>query len=179
MAKGLRMTGTTLTIADDSGLLALVDCATYRGFVSDDWTYEELMSHFAAEMKSRAILVWDCSDWGDTYTVEVRKGFTADKGFRNVTGSINATSGKIHLLSYASLSNAAEDRDVDLPEAHEAKNVIELSPGVHKVRIVQTFNPEKADSRKDGTPHIILEIEPGTADKWDAVAWAEDPDAED
>jgi hypothetical protein len=176
MAKGLGMTETTITIADDSGLLALVDCAAYRGFVADDWTYEQLMKHFAREMQSRAVLVWDCSDWGDTYTVAVRKGFSAEKGFRNVTGSINATNGKIHLLSYASLSNAAEDRDVVLPEAHEADNVIAVSPGIYKVRIVQTYNPEKASSRKDGMAHIIVEIEPGTADKWEAVAWAEAAD---
>jgi hypothetical protein len=173
------MTETTITIADDSGLLALVDCAAYRGFVSDDWTYEQLMKHFAREMQSRAVLVWDCSDWGDTYTVTVRKGFSAEKGFRSVMGSINATDGKIHLLSYASLSTAAEDRDVELPEAHEADNVIAVSPGLYKVRIVQTYNPEKAGSRKDDMPHIILEIEAGTADKWDAVAWAEDPDEDD
>lgn len=167
---------TLLTVEDDSGFIALVDCAAYRSFLSEDWTFESLTAHFVTEMQSRILLAWDCSDWGDTYTVAVRKGFSAEPGFRSVTGAINATTGKIHLLSYASLSQAAEDRDIDLPEAHEAGNVIVVAPGVHKVRIVQTYNPEKADSRKDGAPHFIIEIEPGTADKWSAVAWAEEID---
>ncbi len=169
-------TETLITISDDSGFLALVDCAAYRSFLSEDWTFESLTAHFVKEMQSRILLAWDCSDWGDTYTVAVRKGFSAETGFRSISGAINATAGKIHLLSYASLSMAAEDRDIDLPEDHEAGNVITVTPGVHKVRIVQTYNPEKAENRTEGSPHFIIEIEPGTADKWDAVAWAEEVD---
>jgi hypothetical protein len=177
---GMTMTTETiLTVTDDSGYLALIDCAAYQGFVSDDWTFEDLTGHFASGMARRELLVWDCADWGDTYTVSVRQGFSAEQGFRTVTGSVNATRGKIHLLSYASLSSAAEDRDVDLPEDHEAKNVIVVTPGIYKLRIVQTYNPEKAATRAEGTPHFIIEIEPGTTDKWTAIAWAEDADDEE
>jgi len=47
-----------LEVTDDSGFLALVVPATYETFVDSDWTLEQLLTHFKAQMDLRSLLIW-------------------------------------------------------------------------------------------------------------------------
>ena len=154
-----------------SGLLGLVDSSAYSGFVSGDWTYEQLLDHFNSQMKLRNLLVWECGDGGDLFRVKVKNRFSDLQGWRNITGSITPTNGYIHLTSYSSLTMAAQFNDVSVPAEHEKDLKIKLENKPHKFRIIQNFNPETVDYDTFSAPHFIIEIEEGQTDIWSDVAW--------
>ena len=107
-----------LTILDDSGLLSIVDCAAYRSFLSEDWDYESILDHFRDQMAQRAILVWECGDGGGAYLLRLRNYITSERGHREITGSIKATTNILHLVSYDALTMAAQFEDEHLPAKH-------------------------------------------------------------
>ena len=151
---------TDLFIVDDSGLLGLVDAASYSTFVGEDWTYEQLLNHFAKQMQLGTLLVWDCADGGNNYRVKVRNRITSEAGYREVSGHIVATSGKLNLASYTALTMAAQFPEYGIPDKSEADQVIAVAPGPYKVRMVQKYDP--AASTSDGG-ELLLEFEPGEA----------------
>ena len=160
---------TELALFDDSGLLGLVDAASYSTFVGEDWTYEQLVSHFANQMQRNALLVWDCADGGNNYRVRVRDRITNEGGYREVTGQIVVTDGKLHLASFTALTMAAQFPEYGIPDKSEQDLVVSVAPGTYKVRIVQKYDPEAAESDESG--EVLLELELGEAPNWPAVAW--------
>ena len=156
-------------VFDDSGLLSLVDCNSYASFVSADWTYESIVEHFKQQMRLGSILVWHCGDGGGPYSIRVRKSFTDQGGFREVTGSIVATTGRLHLVSYDALAMAAQFEDETLPSKHEVDLGFGVSPGSYRVRIVQTFDPDRTSETP--APDFLIEIEPGQAPQLGMPAW--------
>jgi hypothetical protein len=159
------------TIIDDSGLLALVDCSTYRPFVGADWTFANILQHFNAFTKDRALAVWECGDGGDSYVVRVRSGITSDCGFRSIGGAINVTDGALHLVSYDSLTKAAQFEDEALPSKHERDLRIELENGCYWIRLIQQYDPERLSKPDYNAPDFIVEFEQGEARPWLGVAW--------
>lgn len=159
-----------LRVIDDSGLLGLVDAPSYTTFVAENWEYEQLMEHFAAEMQRGSILVWDCADGGNDYCVRIREGLTMQKGFREATGQIIASENRFHLASYTALTMAAQFPEYGIPTKHEEDLAIAVAPGPYRVRIVQLYDPNKLE-HLDGKPHFLLELEPGDAPRWSDVAW--------
>lgn len=161
----------TLSIIDDSGLLAIVDVAKYAPFIGEDWTYDQILEHFVAAMTAKTILVWECGDGGDEYRVSIRTGFTSERGFREVSGAIEASTGTLHLISYTALTMAAQFEDEHLPSKHEAHLLFRISPGPVRLRLVQMFDPSSTVRPNDGQPHFVIEVEPGTGQTWSGVAW--------
>ncbi len=159
-----------LTLMDDSGLLGLVDTKAYVPFVGPDWTFESLVAHFQSAMAKRALLVWDAGDGGNDYIVELRDKITADKGFREITGTIEATAGKLHLASYTALTMAAQFDDYTIPSKDEADLWIAVPRGPLRVRLVQTYDPDDPKAAEN-EPHFLIELEPGTASTWTEIAW--------
>jgi hypothetical protein len=47
-----------LKITDDSGFIAIVDGHQYHSFVDEDWSFPDLMSHFAGEMNKENLIIW-------------------------------------------------------------------------------------------------------------------------
>jgi|GEM_PF-6365524 len=48
------MSSETLLV-DDDGFVCLVAPDTYRGFVSENWTLDEILSHFVAQMNRASL----------------------------------------------------------------------------------------------------------------------------
>ena len=132
-------------ILDDSGLLSLVDVSAYSTFVAEDWEYEEILLHFNEQMAKRHILVWNCGDGGDNYRIRVINGFSDVVGWRETVGSIFINSGQLNICSYAALTMAAQFEDHKLPGMGETEYELSVEDGLHKVRIVQNYNPETID----------------------------------
>lgn len=168
-----------LSIIDDSGLLAIVDVAKYAPFVDEDWTYEQILDHFADAAAARTILVWECGDGGDDYRVSVRSGITSECGFREVTGGIDASTGTLHLVSYSALTMAAQFNDEKLPCRNEAHLQFRVTPGPVRLRLVQMFDPSSLDGPDDDQPHFVIEVEPGAEEAWPGVAWETASDTSD
>ena len=156
-------------VIDDSGLLGLVDLANYPSFVSEDWTYESLLSHFADQMIRRTMLVWDCGDGGDNYRIEVRRKIGSERGFREALGGMIASENRLYVVSYGALTMAAQFADEILPSKHEAEFSVPVEPGPYRVRIVQMFEPSRVNETSG--PDFLIEIEPGTAPHWQTVQW--------
>jgi len=161
---------TDLLVVDDSGLLGLVDASAYSAFVGEDWTYEQLISHFAGQMSRGAILVWDCGDGGNDYRVRVRYRVTGQVGHREATGQVFVSGSGLHIASYTALTMAAQFSEYSVPSKHEESLFVAIPRGRYKVRVLQTYDPSSAQEPNDGI-HFVLEIEPGTADFWSDVAW--------
>jgi hypothetical protein len=128
-----------------------------------------IIEHFNKWMDRRAILVWDCGDGGDQYSIRIRKGFTDHKGFRETVGPITVTSDRLQIASYTALTMAAQFSDEPLPSRHEQQWAIPLQAGHYKIRIVQTFDPRRIAETE--APHFIIEIEDGDAPGWRSPAW--------
>jgi hypothetical protein len=165
---------TVLTVVDDSGLLGLVDAAAYRPFVDPEWTFETLVAHFKRAMAQRQLAVWDCGDGGNDYRIEIREKITAERGFREAIGAIEATEGRLYLVSYTALTMAAQFDAYAIPAESEADLWIAVPKGPLRVRVVQTYDPANDDGPGERRPHLIVEIEPGVAPAWAGVAWNAD-----
>ncbi len=95
----MKSTDQALSITDDSGLLAIVDVAKYAPFVGEDWTYEQMLDHFAESTAAKTILLWECGDGCDEYCVAIRSGFTTETCFREMSGAIEASASQKHSRS--------------------------------------------------------------------------------
>jgi hypothetical protein len=160
-----------LTIFDDSGLLSLVDCSAYISFLSENWDYEGIVAHFRDQMARRSILVWECGDGGGSYLVKLRDHITSEIGYREVIGCIEATTDRLHLVSYDALTMAAQFEDEDLPSKHEQELSIPVVPGQYIVRVVQMYDPSKVGVAHEGRPHFLVEVSRGQSESWSNVAW--------
>src|SRR5436305_268165 len=112
-----------LEVSDDSGLLALVVPATYETFVARDWSQEQLLRHFQAQMKRHALLIWATGLEG-RWKVAIKRGTTDAEGFREATGRLHVAGGSVLLTNYESLTMAAQFKDIRLPEEHQANFLV-------------------------------------------------------
>ena len=120
-------------------------------------------------VQQKTIPVWDCGDGGDDYSIEVRRGFTTEAGFREVTGGITSSGDGLYVASYTALTMAAQFDDETLPSKHEADAHVTLEPGPYRLRIVQRFDPTQIGKREG--PDFIVELEQGECEPLSAVAW--------
>lgn len=160
---------TKLRTVDDSGLLAIVDASAYSTFVDADWTYEQLLAHFAAQMAKGTILVWECGDGGGDYQIEVRTGFTDTQGFRSGVGCVRVRSGRLNVASYTALTMAAQFEEYGIPAKEEIEDVFDVPWESVRVRVVQMYDP--TDYENQPTVHFILELEPGEVPPLGGVLW--------
>ena len=49
---------TILTIADDSGFIAIANCDKYISFIDENWELPQLITHFVDEMNKQSLIVW-------------------------------------------------------------------------------------------------------------------------
>jgi hypothetical protein len=159
-----------LRVVDDSGLLGLVDASAYSTYVREDWTYEQLLSHFSRQMGRGTILVWDRADGGNNYCVQVRDKISSRDGYREAIGQVVVTGVGLHLASYTTLTMAAQFPEYRIPGKHEESLFVAMPTGSYKVRVLQTYDPNLAQEPLDGI-HFVLELEPGTANYWSDVGW--------
>jgi hypothetical protein len=160
-------------ITTDSGLLALIDPDAYAAFVDPDWEFRHLMVHFREQMAKRRMLIW-CAGLGAEWTVAVASEPSPRTGFREVTGTIVATGGRLALVSYEALTMAADDADYVLPPSHEP-HLVTCEPGTYACRIVQLEDPQAVDWDTPNT-HLYLELSRTNEEipVWTQVPWGED-----
>ncbi|WP_412734471.1 hypothetical protein [Krasilnikovia sp. MM14-A1259] len=168
--------GRRFEVADDSGFLALLDQHAYQGFVDPDWTYDTIFAHFRTAMAKRSLLLWGTGR-GDIWTVDIVVGKAAPlTGFRRVTGPIRVSAGQLHLTNYESLTMAAMDRDLRLPELHQRDQVLALPSGVYCCEIVQVIDPDGdldgPDDEPRTGPDFVIALRAGQeVEAWPDPAW--------
>src|SRR5262249_61806333 len=100
-----------LEVTDDSGFLALVVPAAYESFVASNWTFDQIMAHFQAQMARRTLLIWGTGLEG-FWKVDLRLKKSKVKGFKEVSGPLQVVGGSLLLTNYESLTMAAQFNDV-------------------------------------------------------------------
>lgn len=164
----------TFIIPSDYGCLAIVDPSRYQSFVSECWTLEQLLAHFISQSIQGAMVAWGCvsGNW------RVLVSFSSEpecSGFREIRSKITS-SGSLLLTNYDSLTMAAQFHDVVLPETHDQDNLFAVPAGAYTVRVIQLFDPEKAESEEvfnQVAPHFRLELLESCEgmDSIDKIAW--------
>ena len=158
-------------VTDDSGFLAIIDPDVYRGFVHANWTTEMLREHFARELAARRLLIWS-TGLECFWKIEVSLQRTGTTGFREVTGGIIASQGRLLLTNYESLTMAARFPDVSLPQAHERGDVLSLPPGAYNCRVLQLSDPA-GDGPFEEPVNFVYELIPAVqvAEPWREIPW--------
>ena len=97
---------------------------------------------------------------------------TRAPGFREVTGSIESSKGRLLLTNYESLTMAAQFPDTSLPQRHEQDQLLRVPPALYNCRIVQLSNPETRSPFKERL-NFLYEItntaEP--TEPWSDIPW--------
>jgi len=93
-------------------------------------------------------------------------------GFREVTGSIIASRGRLLLTNYESLTMAAQFPDIMLPQAHERGQILSVSPGVYDCRVIQLSHPQ-SDAPFEEPVNFIYEFTHVTSPRevWSELPW--------
>lgn len=161
-----------LEVTDDSGFLALVVPAAYDTFVASNWTLDQIMTHFTAQMGRRSLLIWGTGLEG-FWKVDVRLKKSKVKGFREASGPLQVVGGSLLLSNYENLTMAAQFKDVTLPEKHQEDLLVPLPDGDYTCRIIQMFDPEQEETAGDDGPDFVVEILKATekAAEWDSIPW--------
>jgi hypothetical protein len=160
-------------VSDDSGFLALVDPDAYQGSVGPGWDFSQLLEQFRRQMAEQRLLIW-ATGMENTWSVEVRTRDAPQRGFRDITGPIRCTRGRLLLTSYDSLTMAAQFPDVSLPEPHEREQIIHMDPGMYRCRIVQRHDPDDKNVR-DGSDFVLeLQRADDAGPAWTDIPWRHD-----
>jgi hypothetical protein len=160
-------------VTDDSGFLAIIDPDAYRGFVGAGWTWKAIQEHFAREMRERHLLIWG-TGMEHFWRIDVSVAPTRAVGFRDLTGSITASQGRLLLTNYESLTMAAQFPTVTLPQAHEKEQILSISPGLYDCRIIQLSDPE-SDAPFEEPVNFIYEFTRAKSprESWSEIPWSE------
>ena len=165
-------------IPDDSGIIAVVDPFRYKPYIGEDWTLEALLDRFRDSMADRCLLVWSPGsegNWRVTASLGPAPEYTS---FRSAAGTIDVSDAGLYVVSYDSLTMAAQYADEPIPQPHERGNLITLSPGTYTCEVLQLFPAEHAyrpEAEHSATPHFVLSFAPSAASlpPWRSVQWLE------
>jgi hypothetical protein len=164
-----------LEVTDDSGFLALVVPATYETYVASDWTFDQILAHFEAQMRRRSLLIWGTGLEG-LWRVDVTRKKTGIKGYREISGPLRVTGGSLLLTNYESLTMAAQFDDVTLPEPHQEDLLVSLPDGDYTCRITQMFDPSQEESAFENNAGFVIEVLKATEKDaaWESIPWFTD-----
>jgi hypothetical protein len=163
-------------VSDDDGFLGLLDPDAYAGFVGE-WTVDTLLAQLQTQMRERRLLLWGTGR-EDIWRVRVELGTTPPRGFREVTGPIVSTGGRLLLTDWGAITMAATYSDTRLPEPHDRKLLVEVPPGAYRCTVVQIDDPD-ADIRNDPylQPNadfvVVLTRTDEPQPPWSEIPWAD------
>ena len=163
----------TFILPDDSGILAVVDSSRYKAFVHEYWTLEQLLDRFRTSMADRAMLVWSPGEEGN-WRVSAELGPPSRAGLRSMEGTIQVSGSGLHLVSYDSLTMAAQFSDETIPQPHEVTNFVKLAPGLYRCSVTHLHSEYQGEGNSEvDNPHCILSFQPSDdlLPPWYTVAW--------
>ena len=146
-----------LTIIDNDGFLALVDTNRYHSFVTEDWEFEQLISHFIDQSNKKCMIMWRSGYEGDQWIVNFEQVKSDKVAFREFETQIEVTDKKLYLTEYADLTMAASYNDSKIPSKHNSALFINLENGLYNVLVRQLFNPDLDYSDIQEHFEIVLE----------------------
>jgi hypothetical protein len=153
-----------LTITDDSGFMGIVNTDRYKTFVSNDWTLNQLFSHFVEEINNDHLILWGTGSeniWSVSFVNEA----SPIESFREFSRSIEVTTGRIFLTNYEDLTMAAQYDDEKIPSGHNTDLFVDIDNGRYTFIIRQLFDPEDYDYEPESQVNFEIVAKPGLSNK--------------
>lgn len=164
-----------LTIIDNDGFLALVDSNKYNSYVTEDWEFEQLISHFIDQSNKGCMLMWITGYQGDKWNVNFPQIKSEKIAFREFESQIEVTDKGLYLTEYADLTMAASYKDSKIPSSHNSDLLINLNKGLYHVLVRQLFNPDLDYSAVQEHFEIVLyKTDKLTETHLDKITWFND-----
>ena len=160
-------------IMGDGSYLGIIDVNTYKCHVGPNWANNPklLEPHFVEQMQEYSGLFWD-TNLETSWLVEVQTEKIDISGFREVSGSIKVTDGKLALLNYDSLTMLAQF-EYQTIEEHIKDNFFDLENGNYQIRIVQLFDPKTYFPNGVSTDFVIdIQSIDVLLPPWNTVPWS-------
>ncbi len=131
---------------DDNGIFAIVNTATYKTFVDEDWTLDQLFAHFIDSMNEDSLIVWQTSsNGGGEWIFEVLNSPSERPAFREFSKTIRVTNSELFFVSYTDVTMAAQFSDEVLPMKYSEDLRIPLDNGSYELTVRQMFDPRNYD----------------------------------
>jgi hypothetical protein len=152
----------SLTIYDEDGFIAIANPSTYKSFVSSDWEYDQLLSHFVNEMNKDSLIIWETEPGGGEWIINILQQPSGKKVFRQFQKVIEISSGELFLVNYTDLTMAAQFEDEKIPSEQNSELSIILQNGKYEITVMQMFDPlakyetEEEFDLRDSSFEIII-----------------------
>ena len=162
-------------IPDDSGIIAVVDANRYDAFIGENWSLDQILERFRKSMSERSLLIWSTGSEGN-WRVTAGTARAPSEAFRFCAGTIEVSGEGLHLVSYDSLTMAAQFEGEPIPQPHERENLLALAPGRYTCKVHQLFSPNGDHGltvSRQISPHFVLLFEPSrnVLPVWEGVQW--------
>lgn len=131
----------------DTNFIGIVNAKQYKSFVDMDWKLNQLLQHFANEMKVGNILVMQMTEEGIEHSwkveVNIENEAIEQKCFRKAEAYIRVTENKLFLVDYDCLTMAAQFESNKVPDRNCSKYEIDIDNGIYRIQIFQFYNVDK------------------------------------
>ena len=143
------------------GPIGLVALDSYRGFVSEDWTWDSLVAHLVSEMNAGHACVWGYGGDNGNIVVRATDQPFAEPGHREFVTTLEVGPAGAYFVNYDVLTTAAqfENSLVAHPKEDLTRHV-PLAPGRYRCRVVQWIEPALAMGNwQFSTAHVHFVVE--------------------
>jgi hypothetical protein len=156
-------------VVDEDGFVALVCPDTYSGYVSEDWTLDQVLATFVEQMNTGALFaVYPGPDLADA-SLRISDTPSTAAARREVSGLIRVGEGGLWLTDYTQLTMAAQFSDTAPYAAHHVR--LPTPSGVYHVTLRQ-FASLYEDELEPAVELVIRRSEIGAiCPQFDAVPW--------
>ncbi len=133
-----------IEISDYDGIISLVNSATYKAYVAENWKLEQLKGHFIQQMNLNNIVVWQTNNnGGGNWNIELTFVENTISSHSEFTKLIEVTESKLYLADYTDLTMAAQFQQYGIPAKGHEKQVFEVENGVYEIKVKRLFDPEE------------------------------------
>lgn len=158
----------TISHSPDPAFLFIADPDTYEGFLSSNWTIEELWPHVTKQIRDERIAAWGTPEQDLTIRIIVRNYYDLDPPspeFAAATAFYVQSQGRLCFGSYTHITMSAQFRDSTIDSDTNdhpdySRHIISVRPGRYCVEVFRHFGwyegLQHAEQLNDGVNFTIV-----------------------
>lgn len=150
-----------IEVMDDDGLIALVDPDAYASYINDEAQDSDIITRARAEMAGARALFFGTGHRNCWVVRAEAAGAIPSDSDESVRATIKCSAGRLLLVAWASLVDAARNETVILPDDNDRNQLFFPGEGSFRITIHRLYDPGTVDLDEmlDG-PHFNLQVEP-------------------